>query len=62
VTPSIEKFSDKPSDKFESVDLPLILAALQKARTARAAGRVTVDFADNGGVLGVFREFKEKIK
>ena len=49
-------------DKFDSVDLPLILAALHKARTAKAAGRVTVDFADNGGVLSVFRESKEKIK
>lgn len=49
-------------DKFELLDLPKILAALHKARTAKAAGRVTVDFSDNGGVLAIFREMKEKIK
>ena len=49
-------------DKFDFQDLPLILAALHKARTAKAAGRVTVDFADNGGVIAVFREMKEKLK
>lgn len=54
--------SDKPADKFEESDLPMILAALQKARTAKAAGRVIVEFAPNGGVLGIFREAKEKIK
>ena len=50
------------SDKFEESDLPMILAALQKARLAKAAGRVIVEFATNGGVLAVFREMKEKIK
>ena len=46
------------SDKFEEVDLPKILAALHKARTARANGRVIVEFAEIGGVISVFREFK----
>ena len=50
------------SDKFEEVDLPKILAALHKARTARANGRVIVEFAENGGVISVFRELKEKVK
>lgn len=53
---------DKQSDKFEEVDLPKIHAALQKARTAKAAGRVIVEFASNGGVIAVFREFKEQLK
>jgi len=49
-------------DKFEELDLPKILAALQKARMAKSAGRVTIDFADNGGVISIFREMKEKLK
>ena len=49
-------------DKFEELDLPKILAALQKARMAKSAGRVTIDFADNGGVIAIFREMKEKLK
>lgn len=54
--------TEKPADKFEELDLPMILAALQRARTSKAAGRVIVEFAPNGGVLGIFRESKEKIK
>ncbi len=53
---------DKQNDKFISDDLPKIHAALEKARTAKAAGRVIVEFSDNGGVLGIKREFTEKIK
>lgn len=48
--------------RFESEDLPKILAALQKARLAKAAGRVTVEFSETGGVIGISREAKEKIK
>jgi hypothetical protein len=49
-------------DKFEELDLPKILAALQKARTAKSVGRVTIDFAENGGIVAIFREMKEKLK
>ena len=48
--------------KFESDDLPLILSALQRARTANAAGSVTIHFAENGGVVGIMQETKKKIK
>lgn len=59
---------DKPvieegfSDKFEHSDLPLIYAALQKARSAKASGCVIVHFAENGGVVAIMRELKEKVK
>lgn len=48
--------------KFEEKDLPLILAAIKKARDAKASGRITIDIADNGGVISIFRELKERMK
>lgn len=53
---------EKQEDKFEQVDLPKILAALHKARAAKLSGRVTVDFADNGGVLTIQLELKQRFK
>jgi len=49
-------------DKFTSEDLPKILAALQNAHEAKAAGSVIIHFADNGGVISVLQEIKKKYK
>lgn len=50
------------SDKFESTDLPLILAALKKAHEGKKFARVIVDFSKDGGVVSVQLESKEKLK
>ena len=52
----------KPRDKFEEIDLPMILAALHKARAARAAGQVVVEFAATGGVIAIKRKMEENLK
>lgn len=49
-------------DKFETEELPLILAALKTARDAGAAGTVTVSFSNNGGVMTVIHETKKRFK
>ena len=54
--------SEEKQDKFETVDLPLILLALKKAKEEKSPGVVTVHFSDNGGVISITRESKEKIK
>jgi predicted peroxiredoxin len=51
-----------PIDKFDSEDLTKILAALHRAKAAKAQGSVTVHFDQHGGVVAVLREMKEKIK
>lgn len=51
-----------PVDKFESEDLPKILAALKTAKDAGCAGTVTVQFSDQGGVLTVIHESKKRFK
>lgn len=52
----------KNDTKFESVDLPKILAALHRARLSKAAGRVTVEFAASGGVIAIKRSMEENLK
>ena len=49
-------------DKFEELDLPKILAALQKAREAKAPSRLIVDVADTGGIISVMLETKRRFK
>lgn len=51
----------KPS-KFETEDLPKILAALKRAHEARVPSTVTIDFAHDGGVQTVFVTSKERFK
>ena len=51
-----------PADKFETEDLPKILAALKTAKDAGCAGSVTVLFTEQGGVLSVVQESKKKFK
>lgn len=53
---------EEKRDKFQEEDLPRILAALQNARTAKAAGSVRVEFGDNGGVIAIMQEIKRKYK
>jgi hypothetical protein len=48
--------------KFEQEDLPKIHAALSTARQAKASAKVTIDIADNGGVIAVHLETKRKFK
>jgi hypothetical protein len=50
------------SNKFETVDFPKIIEAIQIARTARQFSRVTIEIAENGGVVGIQVESKKKIK
>jgi hypothetical protein len=49
-------------DKFEMNDVPLVLAALKKAHEAKKTSRITVDIHENGGVVSVQLETKEKLK
>jgi hypothetical protein len=48
--------------KFEQVDVPLILAALHKARNSRMYAEVTIKISHEGGCLGVETQYREKIK
>lgn len=50
------------NNKFETEDLPKILAALKRARDGGFPTRVTVDFARDGGVIAILLEPKIKIK
>lgn len=50
------------SNKFESEDLPKILAALKRAHEAGQTSRVTVEFSADGGVISVLMESKQKFK
>lgn len=52
---------ESPS-KFESDDLPKILAALKNAHDAKQKATVIVQFADNGGVVDISLETKRKFK
>ncbi len=49
-------------DKFETEDLPRILAALKAAKDARTASTVTIEFSDNGGVMSVVQVSKKRFK
>jgi len=51
-----------PGDKFMAEDLPRIHAALERARTVKAASRVTIDVAENGGIISILLETKKKFK
>lgn len=54
--------NDKPYDKFEEMDLPKILAALETAKNSKQNSRVIIDFTENGGVIGIQLESKRKFK
>lgn len=49
-------------EKYETDDMPKILAALDTARKAGARGSVTIQFDQNGGVLSVVHEAKRSFK
>lgn len=49
-------------EKFVAEDLPKIHAALQTARTSKAAAKVTIDIAENGGVIAVRVDTTRKFK
>ena len=53
---------EKADTKFESEDLPKILAALANARNSKAKATVTVHFADNGGVIAVKSNIEKNYK
>jgi hypothetical protein len=53
---------EKVDDKFETQDLPKILAAIHNARQAKSSGSVTIHFSENGGVISVLMETKKKFK
>ena len=53
---------EKPDTKFESEDLPKILAALHNARQSKAKATVTVHIAANGGVIAILLETKKSFK
>ena len=50
------------SSKFESEDLPKILAALHTAYNSKTKSTVKVEFAENGGVTDIALETKKKFK
>jgi hypothetical protein len=50
------------NERFEKEDLPKILAALKTAKDAGAAATVTVEFAQDGGVIAVVQNIKRKFK
>lgn len=52
----------QPDTKFEREELPRILAALKNAHDAKMKSRVTIDFAENGGVVAVGLEMKKSFK
>ena len=49
-------------EKFEKEDLPKILAALKNAHDSKQKASVTVNFADNGGVVDILLEIKKRFK
>jgi hypothetical protein len=49
-------------EKFEQKDLPLILAALHRARTTGKYTEVLIKIPENGGVLEIRTTITEKIK
>lgn len=53
---------EKPDTKFESEDLPKILAALSNARQSKAKATVTIHFADNGGVVAIKSSVEKNYK
>lgn len=54
--------SDAAEQKFIDNDLPLILAALHKARTLRMNAKVSIDFKYDGGCTEVTTVYTEKMK
>lgn len=48
--------------KFEDKDLPLILAALHKAKTSGMNAEVLVKFKFDGGCVEIDTRFQQKIK
>ena len=49
-------------EKFLAEDLPIIHAAVDRARRAKAPAKVTIEVASSGGIIGVNLEIKEKLK
>lgn len=52
----------KGEEKFLEEDLPKIHAAVERARKARANSKVTIDVAENGGIISISLETKSKFK
>ena len=50
------------ADKFEERDVPLILAALHKARTSGMNSEVVVKFKFDGGCVEIHTHFEQKLK
>jgi hypothetical protein len=48
--------------KFQDVDLPLILVALHKAQCSGMYAEVLIKFSHEGGCLEVKTQYSEKIK
>lgn len=48
--------------KFEEVDVPLVLAALYKARKSRMYAEVVIKISHEGGCLGIETQYREKTK
>lgn len=51
-----------PERKFQDEDLPLILAALQKAQSSKMYAEVLIKFSRDGGCLEVKTQYSEKVK
>ena len=60
--PTPKAVQPEPQSKFEAEDLPKILAALKNAHESNQKATVTVQFADNGGVVDISLETKKKFK
>lgn len=48
--------------KFQETDLPIILAALHKAKTSGMNAEVLVKFKFDGGCVEIDTRFQQKIK
>lgn len=53
---------EKADTKFESEDLPKILAALANARNSKAKATVTIRFWENGGVVEIKSNIEKTFK
>jgi len=53
---------DQKASKFETEDMPKIIIAIQKARTAKTSNTLVLEFADNGGLISALHTFKERVK
>jgi hypothetical protein len=54
--------SESRPDKFETEDAPKIWRALKEGHERKETCSVTVQFADNGGVISVMLKAEKKFK